>query len=133
VNKTANFDREDQSKFEWFTGGFYSTLGLAVYLGFTKVYLIGFDAWTLIPAIEGHWYERELNNVQNLANPLSSKIKWLQEFIEIKAIGINHLAKCVEVIDYESLVGSVPVYKKNTEIIEEKYKKLLVTNPDYKI
>jgi len=133
VNKTASFNRKDQSEFEWFTGGFYSTLGLAIYLGFTRVYLIGFDAWTLNPALEGHWYEREGNDVQNYANPLSSRIDWLSEFIEIKAIGINHSAKCVEIIDYEKITGMAPLYKNNKEIIKDEYIKLLMTNSDYTI
>ena len=40
-----------------FSGSFYTTLSLAYFMGFSKVYLIGHDAWTIKRKGDQRWYE----------------------------------------------------------------------------
>ena len=41
-----------------FQGSFHATLYLAYLMGFSKVYLVGFDAWTRQPMLKLRWYEK---------------------------------------------------------------------------
>lgn len=133
VGKSADFSEPDLRTFDWFTGGFYSALGLALYLGFSKMHLIGFDAWTLSPAHEGHWYERGVSEKVNESNPLSAHVDWLGQYADLSVIGVSQSGKCLPVLPYEELVGCAPVYRENHELLSPELMHVLATYPDYKI
>lgn len=55
--QNRNQTDEALSHFDLFGGSFHASLSLAYYLGFSKIYLVGFDAWTIQPARNMRFYE----------------------------------------------------------------------------
>lgn len=114
-------------------GSFHACLTLAKYLGFKKIYLVGFDAWTIQPARNGHWYEfgeGEFFEADNFATDFLNNLKREVEIISITYDGQSRNVGC---ISYESYTGKKPEYKENHELLSERNLKLLSTCPDYKI
>lgn len=121
------------NQFNLFEGSFHASLALASYLGFSKIYLIGFDAWTIQPARSLHWYERgngELFEPTNFARDFLDIIKSKVELYTISAAG----SSCnVENIPYELYTGKKPQYQENDELLDRHYLDVLSTVSDYKI
>lgn len=101
----------------------------AMFLGFKKIYLVGFDYHDIEPK-GGHWYEF------GKAHPYLGKqdndyIKFMQKFIEIKIITLNK-SQGDDYISYKDFSGNDLKYKENNEIIK-KEKLDLLKMYDYKI
>ena len=56
------------SQYDLYAGSFHATLALAYYLGFKKIYFIGFDAWTIQPARSLRWYELGMDETCEISN-----------------------------------------------------------------
>lgn len=64
-DKKINFNNyKIDQKFPLMKGAFYSMLGIAKYMGFNKIYLVGLDYWMSEP-ITGHFYEKKIYDVEN--------------------------------------------------------------------
>lgn len=127
-NKFSKFGNLDP-----FVGSFQATLSLAYYMGFSKVYLVGFDAWTIQPSRTLRWYELgngELYNSNNFAIPF---LNILKEHMEICTISHEGTSCNVNNINYESYTGQKPLFRENYELLSPYYLKMLGTFPDYKI
>ena len=133
IGKTANFSNKSLRKLDWFGGGFYASLGLAIYLGFSKISFIGHDAWLLQPSHEGHWYERGMNEQININDPLKQRLESIDLGVEINAIGINHYGKSIPVVSYSDFTGLEPVYQENIDLLSDINMSLLKTNPDINV
>ncbi len=75
---TSDAAQPQLRQFDVFAGSFHGSLALAWYMGFTKIYLIGFDAWTVQPARNMHWYEHGrgiLFEAENLAEDFLDVIR----------------------------------------------------------
>lgn len=119
--------------FNLFGGSFHASLTLAYFLGFTKIYLVGFDAWTIQPARTLHWYE--LGNVvffkpTNFATEFLEAIKTQAEIYTISAEGES---RNVINISYKDHTGKSPRFRENHELISEHHLKVLATFPSYNI
>lgn len=112
---------------------FYACLTLAKYLGFKKIYLVGFDGWVNYPSRSGHWYELGEGSVFDSTNLPADYLNILQREIEIVAITPDGNSRNVGSISYESYTGKKLEYKENHQLLSERHLKLLSTYPEYKI
>lgn len=75
-------------KFSLMGGAFYASLGIAKFMGFKKIYLVGFDYWMTEPII-GHFYEKKLSGLASSENFISIKNEKQKSDLEF----INQLNK----------------------------------------
>lgn len=131
--KSRNKMDEELRQVDCFGGSFYAALSLAYYLGFKKIYLVGFDGWLLQPARALHWYELGEGRFFEPTNFATEFLNVLQTEVEICAIAYDGQSKNVKCISYENYAGKPPKYKENHELITEKNLGVLATYPGYDI
>jgi hypothetical protein len=128
-NKTDELLRQ----FDLFGGSFHAALTLAYYLGFKKIYLVGFDGWTIQPARALHWYELGKGEFFEPTNFATEFLDVLKTEVDISAITYDGESRNVNAIRYEAYTGKPPVYKENFELLSEHRLNVLATYPEYKI
>jgi hypothetical protein len=128
-------NRTDQlvNQLDCFGGSFHASLTLAYYLGFKKIYLVGFDAWTIQPARALHWYELGDGEFFNTTNFASEFLELLKSTIDIYTISKDGQSCNVKNISYETYTRKTPAYKENHELLSERSLHVLATYPKYKI
>jgi hypothetical protein len=131
--KSKNKLIEQLRQFDCFGGSFHAALSLAYYMGFKKLYLIGFDGWTIQPAREFHWYELGEGSFYEPENLAAEYLNLLQTEVEICAIAYDGHSKNVKCISYETYTGKPPMFRENNELLSEYYLDVLATYPEYKI
>ena len=104
-----------------FAGSFHATLAIAFHLGFTSVYLVGFDAWTLYPAKNRRWYEKGMGEDFDASNLALDYLSILKNYMDIFTVSIGGSSKNLEAISYENLTGSKAKYRENYELMDRKY------------
>lgn len=110
-----------------FAGSFHATLTLAYYLGFSEIYLVGFDGWTIQPGRAMRWYEfgePPFFDVTNLAHDFLEIIK---QQANIYTISLDGKSENVKNISYQDYTGKRPFYKENDEILSEYYLEILAS------
>lgn len=115
-----------------FTGVARTSIMLAIYMGFDHVYLVGFD-YTHVPSRNLHWYEKGQGVFYPLENYNKEFFEIAKEFISITTITLDGTSNFINAETYEKFTGQAPIYRENTELVEEKYLKMLATWPDYSI
>lgn len=123
------------SQFDLFGGGFHATLSLAYYLGFSKIYLVGFDSWVALPQYNLRFCELGKGVASNNVPPAESLLYMniIERETDLCAITLDGQTCHVEGISYEKYTGKSPVFKENYEIINDDYLKLLASNSYYKV
>lgn len=116
-----------------FGGSFHAALSLAYYLGFSKIYLLGFDAWTIQPARNMHWYELGEGIFFEPTNFARDFLQALEEKIEIYTISFDGNSRNVTRVNYQDYTGKPAQFRENHEIIDQHYLNTLATYPKYKI
>ncbi len=110
-----------------FSGSFIAPLALAHYMGFSTVYLVGFDAWTINPVRNIRYYEKG-EGVEGSNNPGElSWLKLLQNEMNVRAIIPSGESVGVESILYKEYTGFDPEYRENVEIVQKRYLEMLST------
>ena len=120
-------------QFNLFDGSFNATLALAYYFGFSKIYLVGFDAWTVQPSRTKRWYELGAGEIYESTNFAIEFLSVLSRSIEIFSISNIGTSKNVTLIDYFEYTGQQPVYKENYNLMSKERLDILATCPDYNI
>jgi hypothetical protein len=124
---------DELRRIDVFGGSLHGSLSLAWYLGFRSVYLIGFDAWTIQPARNMHWYERGEGiffEPTNFATEFFSALKAEMDISTIAAEGESRNVNCLPYLTY---TGRPPKFRENNELLEDRYLQVLATYPGYKI
>ncbi len=121
------------SRFDLFSGSFHATLSLAYYMGFKKIYLVGFDAWTIQPSRTTRWYELGEGDFFDATNFATDFLDILKLECEIYTISKDGESRNVKNISYESYTGEIPEYKENFELLEQRHLDILATYPGYHI
>tara|TARA_B100001989_G_scaffold253028_1_gene237586 strand:- start:359 stop:1231 length:873 start_codon:yes stop_codon:yes gene_type:complete len=85
----------------------------AIFLGFTKIYLVGCDYQDIEPMSE-HWWEHGEPKLTNM--PSKKYIEFMRNFIEIKIITLNK-SFGNDFISYRNFSGKSLEYKENNKII----------------
>ena len=115
-----------------FYGSMRTSILMAIYMGFQKVYLIGYD-YTHSPSRHLHWYEKGQGELSDLENYEKEFFKIANEFIDITTVTIDGISDKVNYITYEKLTGSKPIYKENYDILNMDYLQALSNWPGYSI
>ncbi len=121
------------NQLDCFGGSFHASLTLAYYLGFKRIYLVGFDAWTIQPARTLHWYELGDGAFFNPTNFATEFLNVLKAEMDIYTISKDGKSCNVKNISYASYTGKKPEYKENYELLSEHMLKILDTYHEYRI
>jgi hypothetical protein len=117
-----------------FAGSFHASVTLAYYMGFTKVILAGFDAWTLNPIRNIRWYEYGPGEVHG--SPGGRAMDFLEIIgrqTEICVLGSDGESPNVTYLDYEQHTGVAPRYEENTALMKEHHLRMLDGVPSFRI
>ena len=127
--KEANLDYNLlHEKFSLLRGAFYAMLGIASYMGFKKIFLVGLDYWMSEPVL-GHFYEKNFSNNEEAIETASfiknQKHKEDQAFIDqinqkmdVKMLcPENYDSNLFESISYHDFFKVKEKIKKNDEIV----------------
>jgi len=119
VQGSKKFDKFIKLGVNPFGGSFTTTLSLAMLMGFKRVYLIGFDAFT-IQVSPHRWYEKTFPGIDLAVPDAPIKHDYLElykeemEILNISPFGTMCNLKDQNYVDY---TGEALAYKENYEII----------------
>jgi hypothetical protein len=105
---------------------------LATYLGFDHVYLVGCD-YTHLHCRSLHWYEKGRGIDTLLPSYQKEFFEIAQEFIDITTITLDGASEFINAVTYKEHTGREPMFRENTELLNEKYLQVLATWPGYTI
>ncbi len=131
--KPRNQTDKQLNLFDCFAGSFHASLSLAYYMGFKKVYLVGFDAWTIQPARALRWYELGEGEFFRPTNYAIQFLDVLKMDLDIHTISYDGQSCNVKNISYETYSGKAPVFRENYSLLSEHYLKVLATCSEYKV
>jgi hypothetical protein len=114
-------DQADEKllKFDLFDGSFHASLSLANFLGFRRVILIGFDAFTIQPPKTGTFYQYGPGRPLITNNFGEEFLKVLKKKMDIYTVGVDGKSFNCTYIDYPSYTGLLPAYRENDELISD--------------
>ena len=115
-----------------FQGSIRSSILLAIYMGFEHCYLVGCD-YTHVPSRSVHWYEKGQGTFCEQPGYQKEFFEIAKEFINITTITLDGTSEFINSITYKDHTGREPVYRENTELVDDRYLKVLATWPDYSI
>ena len=121
------------SQFDLFGGSFHASLSIAYYLGFSKIYLVGFDAWTIQPARTLRWYELGEGLFFEPTNFATEFLEIIKREVDLYTISYDGDSCNVKNISYQNYTNKDPAFKENHELIDDYYMNILASCPGYKI
>jgi len=101
-------------------GGLETMIGLAIYMGFKKIYLVGCDYWNS-PRGEGHFYTKDVMLDENYSFIYDDLLKVISEEIELVVVTRNGIKSSVNYIEYSKLTDKKEYKKLPSEIVSEEY------------
>jgi hypothetical protein len=132
----SNVDGQLDEVFAMMGGGaLMGMLGLALYLGFTDITMVGCD-YTFSPKMNGHFYEKGPEKCIEGTVFLSEVLNLVKDKVTIRTVTPHEEfgGDLIQSITYKALLGGDPVYKDNTKILPEAdLKELDSMNMDYAI
>jgi hypothetical protein len=122
MNKKID-DDSNQNSLKVYSGSFYFSIYLAIFLGFKEIYLVGCDYQDIEPTCE-HWWEKGKPVPILPKKVFLDYLNYMRKFIEIKIITLNK-SYGKNYISYKDFSGEKLEYKENIEIIKPEKKDLL--------
>ena len=113
------------SHFNLFPGSFHASLAIAYYLGFSNIYLIGFDAWSIQPTRNIRFYEFGKGELEHNTPGKDELLEIYKSEANIYTISVNGNSTNVLNIDYQDYTNIPAVYKENHEIVNDHYLQML--------
>ena len=111
--------------FKYIHGSFRSAISYAIYMGFHKIYLIGFD-YTFNPNGESHWYEKGKGFSMFNRNHEKSFLDIAKEYADIITVTLNQKSNNLKYIKYQDLTGNEPCFRENHQLVKkQKYLDML--------
>ncbi len=124
------------AKFTFMEGALSAMLGIACYMGFKDIVLVGCD-YTSTPKMHGHFYEHGKRPIKhNESIYCEEPLIAINEFVNIRTVTVNDefSGDLVSEISYKALTNQEPNYNENNEIVElSKLLELKKCNMDYRI
>ena len=122
--------------FTMMSGSMIGMIGIALYLGFKDITLIGCD-YTFIPKMRGHFYENgQFSDSHDNVAFQADILRLVQKKIKIRSITPNETYRghIIPSITYSDLVGEKEFYKENNLLVsEEDLREMNLQNMIYKI
>ena len=115
--KNASFDLSKPTKLS--ESAFDMMIGLAIYMGFRKVYLVGCDYFS-IPYENGHFYEERESRAGQDFFIYQDLMDLVEGRIEIEVIGKNGYSSKIDFITYEEFTADKEQHKHSSEIVSKK-------------
>jgi hypothetical protein len=115
-----------------FYGSLRISILMAIYMGFDHIYLLGYD-YTHVPSRTLHWYEKGQGFFCPHKNYQKDFFEIAKEFIDITTITLDSTSDFINAVTYKEYTGREPIYRENTELVDDKYLKVLTTWPGYSI
>lgn len=115
-----------------FHGSLRLSVLLAIYMGFDHCYLVGCD-YTHVPSRSLHWYEKGQGIYCEHQNYQKDFFEIAKEFIDITTITLDGSSEVINAATYKEHTGLDPIYRENTELVDERYLKVLATWLGYSI
>ena len=119
-------------RIDCFAGVARASILLAIYLGFDRAFLVGFD-YTHSPSRSHHWYEKGHGVIKEPLEYQKEFFDIAKEFIDICTITLDGASPYITSITYKEHTKIEPIYRENTALIQEKYLKALSIWPKYRI
>tara|TARA_B110000008_G_C16951964_1_gene556667 strand:- start:497 stop:1303 length:807 start_codon:yes stop_codon:yes gene_type:complete len=116
------------NKFNCYEGSLRAQILLAIYMGFSQVYLVGHD-YTFNPKRSHHWYEKGHGVYSEEDNYNKNFLDYAKNFINITTVTVNNESSNLNYIKYSQLFGTKAEYKENTDILESRYLDVLASQP----
>ena len=114
-----------------FQGSFHTTLCLAYLMGFSNIYLVGFDAWTIQPARTMRWFEYGQGEYINTSNFAIDFLNILNNQMDIYTISLDGESCNVKNINYEQYANKKPDFKENYQLLSKENFNMLDSVPQY--
>jgi len=115
-----------------FHGSLRFSITMAIYMGFDHVYLVGCD-YTHIPSRSLHWYEKGQGVFRPIADYNKDFFEIAKEFVDITTITLDGTSDFINAVTYKEHTGREPMFRENTELVDDRYLKTLATWPGYAI
>lgn len=115
-----------------FHGSLRTSILLAIYMGFDHCYLVGGD-YTHLPSRAHHFYEKGQGVFDPHENYSKDFFEIAKEFINITTITLDGTSNFLNAVTYKEHTGLDPVFRENTELLDEQYLKVLAKWPGYSI
>jgi hypothetical protein len=116
-------------QFDVFGGSFHACVALAYFLGFTTIYLVGFDAWTVFPVRNLRFYEYGHGELTEKQDPAADFLAALREVVDIRTVCYDGTSHNVKTVRYEEFTGRTPHYQENHELIDARRLEILASYP----
>lgn len=120
------------NRIDCFAGVNRVAIMLAIYMGFEHIYLVGCD-YTHVPSRSLHWYEKGQGVYHPHDNYQKDFFEIAKEFTDITTITLDGTSDYINAVTYQEHTGRDPVYRENTELIDDRYLEVLSTWPGYTI
>ncbi len=115
-----------------FHGSLRASILLASYMGFDHLYLVGFD-YTHVPSRSRHWCEQGQGVIYPHENYNKDFFEIAKEFVDITTITLDGTSDFINAVTYKEYTGREPIYRENTELVDDNYLKALATWTGYNI
>lgn len=119
-------------KINCFEGSLRMSILLAVYMGFSHCFLVGYD-YTHVPSRSLHFYEKGTGVFCPIERYNQVFFQLAKQYIDITTITLDGSSEYLDAVTYRDYTGKAPVYRENTELVDEKYLNVLSTWPGYTI
>ena len=125
-NKLSLDTLDFSSSSSFTTGGLVTMIGLAIYMGFKKIYLVGCDYWFSTRG-QGHFYSID-DYLEKEGDFLYKElIQVISNEVEIVVVTRNGVKSPVNYVEYSELTGADEKKKSATDIVSEEDLKFLAT------
>lgn len=127
-----SIDHNISGDFSYTDGALYIMIGVAKYLGFKKVILLGCD-YLGEPKLEGHFYAYRKPAIGKTDMAFCERIKEISVGLEVTFVSLKGIKSPVfDSVPFCDYFGGQENYLENTDIIDEKYLRLLRHGADKK-
>ena len=117
-----------------FGGSFTTQIILAYLLGYKKIYLVGFDAWTLNEGSHNRWFEFGKGDLIPNRGYSLDFLKIMSQVLEIEIISLKeNLHPTLQSKTYEQHTGKQPAYQENFDLLTQQKIDLLGSHPRHKM
>jgi hypothetical protein len=115
-----------------FHGTVRASVFMAIYLGFSKAYLVGYD-YTHFPSRVSHWFEKGFGTEGDHRFHEELFFKIASEFISLKTVTISGGSEVLEYVTYKELTGRNPQFRENSELLTPSILEIIASRKDYKV
>lgn len=129
-------DSRMDNAFTSMESGLAGMIGVAIFMGFTDVTLVGCD-YLCFPQIQGHFYETGVRPETSWQEPLAEELLCdARKHADVRVLTMDesYRGHILPHISYKTLSGDEPLYKENSELVSEKdLRDLNLTGMRYRI